>query len=118
MKRKSMLILGLIALLIFIAYGLINFFNDKNNVTFNAVIVEVKENSILVTPEEGSNELKSADLIVVLIREKTKIIDENKNKLAITDLKENQKVVIYYDGLIAESYPAQILNCHKIKLVS
>jgi len=112
-----MLILGAIVLLIFIAYGLINFFNDKNNVTFNAVIVEVNENSILITPDEGINELNSSDLILVSIREDTKIIDTNKNKLNVSDLKANQKVVIYYDGLVAESYPGQIFNCHKIKVV-
>lgn len=116
MRGKFKFILGSIILISFTAFALINFFSNKDNISFNAVILEVTENSILVRPDEGSSELRSADLISAAIREKTKIIDENKNKLDKTDLKANQKVVIYYDGLIAESYPAQIFNCHKIKV--
>ena len=101
MRGKFKFILGSIILISFTAFALINFFSNKDNISFNAVILEVTENSILVRPDEGSSELRSADLISVAIREKTKIIDENKNKLE-NDLKANQKVVIYYDGLIAK----------------
>jgi Protein of unknown function (DUF3221) len=117
MKKKSGLILISIILIIGIIFAIISIFNSNSKVSFNATIIKVSDNSILVTPDEGSSELNSADLISVSIREKTKIVDENKNELDKDSLKVNQKVVIYYDGLIAESYPAQIINCNKIKVL-
>jgi hypothetical protein len=77
-------------------------------VKFTATVSEAHENSILVVPAEGSNELNSSDLITAHITDKTKISDENGKKADIENIKAGMTVVITYDGLIAESYPAQI----------
>ncbi|MBR4084915.1 MAG: hypothetical protein IKK33_11610 [Lachnospiraceae bacterium] len=79
-----------------------------NTVSFEAVILEVLDASVLVCPVQGSNELKSADKISVSL-----------GKLEIPfNLIVGQTIRIEYDGLIAESYPAQIFNTSQIELVS
>ena len=76
-----------------------------NLATFKAQVVKVYAESILVRPCEGSNELNSADSIHIL----TKNFD--------IDLKSGDTIEITYDGMIAESYPAQIHNVFNIKVV-
>ena len=76
-----------------------------NLATFEAQVVEVYAESILVRPCEGSNELNSADSIHI----PTKNFD--------VDLKSGDTIEITYDGMIAESYPAQIHNVFNIKVV-
>lgn len=76
--------------------------------SFNAIILDVLDNSILVEPVEGSLELKSSDKIYINYKD----IEVSFNFI------KGQEIVIYYDGLIAESYPAQINNVYKIELPS
>lgn len=80
---------------------------ETNTVSFNAVILEILDGSILVEPVEGSNELKSADKISV----------NYKNLEIHFNLIEGQTIKIEYDGSIAESYPAQINGTVSIELV-
>jgi len=82
--------------------------DNTNTVSFEAVILEVLDASVLVCPVQGSNELKSADKISVSL-----------GKLEVLfDFIVGQTIRIEYDGLIAESYPAQIFNTYQIELVS
>ncbi len=100
----------LIIILVFIfAMGLIacgerdtNKTNDNGSddlleeVVFDATVIDAS-GLLLVTPVEGSSELRSADKISVSIK-----LDDT------SDYKAGDLVRITYDGRIAESYPAQI----------
>ena len=73
-------------------------------VYFEAVVLEVNENSILVEPKEESNEKKSSDKIVV----GRKSIEDEEFLKIMEQIGVGDTVSIGYDGMIAESYPAQI----------
>lgn len=79
----------------------------NNRATFQATILEIHDNSYLVEPVEGSTELNSADRITIFV---TSINVSPKPKVG--DILE-----IVYDGMIAESYPAQITNVYNIRVV-
>ena len=64
---------------------------------FTAVILECGLDYVLVQPDEGENELRSADQISF----GTKELDE-------LNVSVGSRVVVYYDGLIMETYPAKI----------
>ena len=70
------------------------------NPYFNATVLRVYENSVLVEPFEGSNERKSADKITV----NTNVISTH----PVPELKEGMQIRVIYNGTIFESYPAQI----------
>ena len=68
----------------------------KDIVTFEATVID-DDGIPLVTPVEGSSELRSADKISVSIKTDNTSVYEPGDLIRIT-----------YDGRIAESYPAQI----------
>lgn len=74
---------------------------DKNqNPYFNATVLEVKENSILVEPDKESDERRISDKIYV----STKVISTN----PVPSLKKGERVRVVYNGDVAEVYPATI----------
>ena len=76
-------------------------------VTFQATILEIQDGYYLVEPVEGSAELNSADQITI------PMINMNPSpEPEVGDVLE-----IEYDGSIAESYPAQIVNVYSIRIV-
>ncbi len=81
--------------------------NQEEEVSFVATVLENNQSSLLVEPVEGSVELSSADRIVVYVSDAI-IIDPQGNEINISVVEDGSQVVIYYDGSIAESYPAQI----------
>lgn len=91
---------------------------DEKEVSFIGVVLENKQDYLLVEPVAGSTELASADKIAVSISENTQLSLKGKTD-AITagDIKEGDNVEIFYSGAIAESYPAQINSSHKIELL-
>lgn len=75
---------------------------DNNDYfVFDASVLEVRENQLLVEPLEGESERRSADKIWVGA--------ENTGLM-----KPGDKVRIVYDGEIAESYPAQIRKAYGV----
>lgn len=80
---------------------------DKAEVTFLATILEIKDTYYLVEPVEDSQELKSADLFTVPIKNLDPSLEPE-----VGDIIE-----IAYNGEIAESYPAQITEVYGIKVV-
>ena len=66
--------------------------------SFTATILEFGNNHVLVQPDEGESELRSADKISF----GTKDLEQ-------LDVAVGSRVVVYYDGMIMESYPAQII---------
>ena len=75
--------------------------------TFQATILEIQDGYYLVESVEGSAELNSADQITI------PMINMNPSpEPEVGDVLE-----IEYDGSIAESYPAQIVNVYSIRVV-
>ena len=76
-------------------------------VTFQATILEIQDGYYLVESVEGSAELNSADQITI------PMINMNPSpEPEVGDVLE-----IEYDGSIAVSYPAQIVNVYSIRVV-
>jgi hypothetical protein len=89
---------------------------DKNETNFIATVLENDQSSLLVQPEEGSSELRSADKITVYVKDVT-LLDSEGKEITIDDIAKGDKVQIFYNGGIAESYPAQIHKCPKIRIL-
>lgn len=70
--------------------------HSGTTVTFKAKILEIHDSTYLVEPMPDTQEAKSADKISV-------------NKVGDLDVKVGDYIAITYDGLIMESYPAQII---------
>lgn len=109
MKRVKLLVV--ISLIVAALGGMMYFIkNNEKNINvyeFKANIEEINESSLLVSPLHISQEYKSSDLIYINISE-----DVSVEEFVIGDL-----IIIKYDGIIAESYPAQINNIYEIKKV-
>lgn len=80
---------------------------QKKNPYFQATVLEVKENSILVEPFEGEQELTSVDRISV----STDVISIQE----VPEMEEGTEVRVVYNGEIAESYPAASFSLYAIK---
>ena len=74
--------------------------NDEEQHQFLGTIIEAHNNYIIVKPDEGTNERKSSDKIKMSIDRPTNGINDFYVK--------GNKVKITYNGVIMESYPAQI----------
>lgn len=83
--------------------------------SFSAHIIEVGENSLLVTPLESANERNSADQISVSLLD-ADLFDAKNESITANDFREGMLVQIEYDGKIAESYPAQIHRTYEIRI--
>ncbi|MDD4779585.1 MAG: DUF3221 domain-containing protein [Tissierellia bacterium] len=116
MNKKSilwiiLLILAAIILITFVRYLIQNNGENIEKVSFNATVIENMGNSILVNPEEGSLELNSSDKIVVRVPVDNAILKD------LSEFIEGSKVKITYDGMIMESYPAQI-NAYDAEIIN
>lgn len=80
---------------------------ENNEVyTFMAQVIE-NNGSVIVTPAQDSNEIKSSDRIAVTVADDA-IKGQNGSNIDRNELKPGDLVKISYDGGIRESYPAQI----------
>lgn len=77
---------------------------------FEATVLEIMENQLLVEPAEGSFVRNSADKVVVSLQN----IEED----IISSIEVGSFIGIYFDGIIAESYPAQIHNISNIEIIT
>jgi hypothetical protein len=82
--------------------------------TFQAEIIE-SGSTLLITPDLESNEYRSSDKMSVSLVD-TVITDKDGEKIAREDLKAGDIIEITYNGMILESYPAQI-SASSIKVV-
>ena len=107
MKKKlySSICLLCLAVIILCAYGKQEKGNNEpKTITFQATIIEVNSDTIIVEPVDGSSELNSAD--------KFSISNDENLELQVGNLLE-----ITYNGDIMESYPAQLGEVHNITIV-
>lgn len=114
MRKKCILILCVMVVL-FALTGCVDS-GKSDEVSFNAIVLENNQTHLLVEPEEGSSELKSADRIMVSVSDAS-LINSQDVEIQIDNIESGDRVQIYYNGLIAESYPAQINGCHKVKVL-
>lgn len=101
MKKYISYILLILCVLALIGCG------ESSSSTFKATILEITDNSYLVEPVEGSVELKSADQIMVAM----------KNLDSSLEPEVGDIIEIKYSGTIMETYPAQISDVLGIKVV-
>jgi predicted small lipoprotein YifL len=80
--------------------------NTSSEVTFDAQVMEAGD-SLLVAPDPESNEYKSSDKMLVNLLN-AGIKNSTGDDIAKEELKVGDTVKITYNGVIAESYPAQI----------
>lgn len=109
MKKGVKIIIAIIVVVLLVAAGIfaICYCNDTENAnpTFTGVVLET-EPKLLVRPDADTREINSCDKIYV----STSLISNN----PLPELKVGQKIKIVYNGEIAESYPAQIINVFAI----
>lgn len=113
MNRKIVWIILLMAV-VFAAISVINLKgkNDINDaVSFSATVLENNQVSILVEPFAGEDELKSSDKIVVRVAENSATLKD------LSDFTPGTKVMVTYNGIIMESYPAQI-NAYNVEKIN
>jgi hypothetical protein len=100
--KKLMLGFGMVmAIIIFSGcHNRIDMKNVHNEPHFAGVVVEVFDGSILVSVNEGEDIRSSSDLIFISLD--VYLAD------SMTDFMSGDEVVVYFDGTIMETYPAQI----------
>ena len=82
--------------------------NNIDKAIFEAQVLEIYEKSIMVKPSEGTAEAKNSDKITVGI-----------SGINIDfDIAIGEEIRITYDGIILESYPAQIHMVYSIEKVN
>ena len=80
---------------------------------FEVTVLEVKEHTLLVEPLEGEEERKSSDRISV----GTDSISQEEALAALGEIRKGDVIEIGYDGMIMESYPAQITGVFAIEFI-
>lgn len=78
-------------------------------VSFLAKVLRVNEGSVLVSPVEGSDELRSSDRIWVSLNAMS--------AERVPEIRVGDEIRIAYDGMIAETYPAWIDNVSTVTIV-
>lgn len=101
MRKFPVLLLTLALLLSFAGCG-----RKEERVSFQAVVSSVENGAMLVTPAEGSRELRSADCFYLPLQ------DGGAEMPEVGDLIE-----IAYSGEIMESYPAQLGGIYSITVI-
>lgn len=79
---------------------------QTEGVQFKAEIIQTKD-GLLVAPDKTSNEYKSSDKMSVNLTN-TEITNQKGETISKDDLKAGDRITITYNGMIEESYPAQI----------
>ncbi len=82
----------------------------QNEPCVKGVVESVSEESITIRVNPGEEAAASSDLISVSLNVE--------NKDSVTHFYVGDEVAVYYDGAIAESYPAQIHTVYAIVLLS
>ncbi len=111
-KNFWLIIIGMFILGVVLSYLLKPISMDElyKKPNFTAVVTEVYDKEILVTVDKDQDEYKSSDKIIVSL--------DVKLKDKLVSFKAGDKVRIFYDGNILESYPAQIRKVYAILLIN
>lgn len=112
MKKKivwliviGVILIGLILIYLFKPMTMNDIYDEPN---FTGVVTEVYDQWIIVSVNQDEDEFNSSDKMSVSL--------DVKLKDSMTDFNIGNKVRIFYDGVILESYPAQIHKVYAILL--
>ncbi|HZK09763.1 MAG TPA: DUF3221 domain-containing protein [Clostridia bacterium] len=108
--KKWILLLFLLPYLLSGCSKKINMDNFINEPNFSGIVQEVSSHSILVKVNKEESELLSSDLISLSLDAK---LEKSARNFNVGD-----EVRVYYNGNIAESYPAQVSEVYAIILVN
>ncbi len=128
-KPLLWVILGIILTAIIITIIVVNHFNSvdigiiggadgptsiivsgkNDNPVFQATILEVNGDLLLVKPDPQSDAAKSADKIQIPL---TTVDAETR-----AQLKAGAEIIVEYDGTLQETYPATVLNLYNIYVI-
>lgn len=81
-----------------------------NKPNFRGVVLEVMDNTILVSVNEDYDEIRTGDKISVSL--------DTELKDSFTSFKVGDKVRVFYDGTILEIYPGKVDKVYAILLVN
>ena len=84
----------------------VNMHNVHKEPHFAGVVVDVYDNSILVSVNEGEEARKSSDLIDVSLNVELKD--------GVSEYMSGDEVIVYYNGTILENYPARLEKVYAI----
>lgn len=108
MKKTSKLILTLLAAICVLSgCAGSNTGGEEETVIMRATVTSFEKASFLVTPEDGSEELKSSDSFYI----SSQYLPED------TELKVGDQVEITYSGYIKETYPASLEKITEVKIL-
>ncbi len=110
MNRLIFLILSLILIFSMTACAAKTNDNNDGTASFNAVIYEISDSSIIVSPEKDSFEYSVSDLISLNGGSDIKLYDDEGKEADRSAFAVGAEVKVVYDSdkPIAESYPAQL----------
>lgn len=80
---------------------------QAGNAEFEAEVIKVSGNSLLIEPSDGEEELRCADQISL-----------SADDLGDLDLKEGDVIRVAYNGEILESYPARLGEVYSVESVT
>lgn len=80
--------------------------SENDNPVFQATVIEVNGDLLLVEPAPQSDAAKSADRIQVPL---TSVDEETR-----TQLKTGTQIIVKYDGALQETYPAMVNTLYNI----
>lgn len=115
LKKKYVLIMCVLVV-VFLALAGCHTSGKNEKASFQAIVLENNKTHLLVEPEKGSAEQNSADRIMVFIGEAT-LVDFQNRPISVDEIGTGDLIQIDYNGLIAESYPAQINKSFKVKVL-
>ncbi len=112
MNKKTKIMVAVIAIVILIAVLVLiwqlreeknskELENDNMSATLQAVVVKVNENSLLAMDIGETPSLYSIGL----------------SNFKDVDFEKDQEILIYFDGMVMDSYPAQLGNIGKIEII-
>lgn len=104
MRRLSFIWMILISVLVLVGCKSKEADSKPEKTSFNAVVLEVNEDILLVEPEEDAAERKSCDRIQVGLSG----MEENRTSELLDTVEAGDIVCVTYNGEIMETYPAQI----------
>ena len=83
--------------------------SENDNPVFQATVIEVNGDLLLVEPAPQSDAAKSADRIQVPL---TSVDEETR-----TQLKTGTQIIVKYDGALQETYPAMVNTLYNIYIL-
>lgn len=80
---------------------------QPKEVSFKAEIDNVSDGTLMLNVDKGSGEIKSSDKINVGLNN-VNVVDTQGREIKKDDIANFKNATVYYDGMVMETYPAQV----------